>query len=60
MQPIAAYYVFIANEEARNAEFRHRRYASVPPKRSSRSRVAAALSAVVRPVRRQHAGSAAA
>jgi hypothetical protein len=59
MQPIAAYYVFVANEEARNAEFRHRRYASVPPKRSGRSRVATALNAVVRPVRRHHAGAAA-
>jgi len=58
MQPIAAYYVFVANEEARNAEFRQHRYASVPPKRSGRSRVAAALSSVVRPVRRQHAGAA--
>ena len=58
MQSIAAYYVFIANEEARNAEFRHR-YASVPPKRSSRSRLSAALSAVVRPVRRESAGAAA-
>jgi hypothetical protein len=59
MQPIAAYYVFIANEEARNAEFRHR-YRSVPPKRSGRSRVAAALSAVVRPVRRSASAAAAA
>jgi hypothetical protein len=58
MQPIAAYYVFVANEEARNAQLRHR-YVSAPPKRSSRSRVAAALSAVVRPVRRQSAAAAA-
>jgi cell division protein FtsN len=57
MQPIAAYYYFIANEEARNAEFRHR-HASVPPKPSGRSRVAKALSALAHPVRRS-AGAAA-
>ena len=51
MQSIAAYYVFVANDEARNAQFRHR-HASVPPKTSGRSRVAAALGALVHPVRR--------
>jgi hypothetical protein len=56
MQSIAAYYVFIANEEARNAQFRHR-YTSVPPKASRRSRVAAALSALVHPVRRSTAAA---
>jgi hypothetical protein len=57
MQSIAAYYVFVANEEARNAQFRHR-HASAAPKKSGRSRVAAALSALVHPARRS-AGAAA-
>ena len=57
MQSIAAYYVFVANEEARNAEFRHR-HASVPPKTSGRSRVAAALGALVHPVRRSSTAAA--
>jgi hypothetical protein len=51
MQPIAAYYVFVANEEARNAQFRHR-HTSAPPKASGRSRIAAALGALVHPIRR--------
>lgn len=56
MQSIAAYYVFVANEEARNAQFR--RHASVPPKTSGRSRVAAALGALVHPIRRSSAAAA--
>jgi len=57
MQSIAAYYVFVANEEARNAEFRHR-HASVPPKASGRSRVAAALATLVHPIRRSASAAA--
>ncbi|HEY7968999.1 MAG TPA: hypothetical protein VID95_03330 [Candidatus Limnocylindrales bacterium] len=56
MQPIAAYYFFIATEEARNAEFRHR-YVSVPPKPAGRSRVAAALAALRHPARRSAAAA---
>jgi hypothetical protein len=49
MQPIAAYYVFVANEEARNAS--RRPYRAAPPKRAGRSRVGAALAALIRPIR---------
>jgi hypothetical protein len=51
MQPLAAYYVFVANEEARNASTR-RPYRSAPPKHTGRSRVSAAVAALVRPIRR--------
>jgi hypothetical protein len=49
MQPLAAYYVFVANEEARNAS--RRPYRAVPPKKTGRSRFGAAVSALVRPIR---------
>ncbi len=49
MQPLAAYYVFVANEEARNAS--RRPYRAVPTKKTGRSRVGSALSALVRPIR---------
>jgi hypothetical protein len=51
MQPLAAYYVFVANEEARNASTR-RPYRSAPPKHTGRFRVSAAVAALVRPIRR--------
>ncbi len=57
MQPLAAYYVFLANDEARQADAR-RPYRSVPPTRSGRSRVGAAVAALVRPVRRSAASPA--
>jgi len=50
MQPLAAYYVFVANEEARNASTRP--YRSAPPKHAGRSRFGAAVAALVRPIRR--------
>jgi hypothetical protein len=56
MQSIAAYYVFVATEEAHNAELRHR-HASVPPTKSGRSRIAAALTALAHPVRRSAAAA---
>jgi hypothetical protein len=49
MQPIAAYFVFVANEEARNAS--RQPYRSAPPKGAGRSRVGAAFAALVRPIR---------
>ena len=57
MQPLAAYFVFVANEEARNASTR-RPYRSAPPKRSGPSRVGAAVAALVRPIRRTAANPA--
>ena len=50
MQPIAAYYVFIANERAREASARHQ-YRSAPPKPRTARRFGAALGALVRPLR---------
>jgi hypothetical protein len=51
MQPMAAYYLFVINEEAREAS-RRPKYRSVPPKRSSSSRVRTGLATIFRPVRR--------
>ena len=55
MQPIAAYYVFVANERARESSARHQ-YRSAPPKRTARRSFGSVLGALVRPLR----GSAAA
>jgi hypothetical protein len=51
MQPLAAYYLFIANEEARAASTR-RPYRSIPLKRSARVRLGSALQTLLRPARR--------
>jgi hypothetical protein len=56
MQSLAGYFVFLAIEDSRNAQNRHR-YASASPKKSGRLRVAAALSALARPVRRAAAAA---
>ena len=50
MQPIAAYFVFLANERAREATSRPQ-YRSVPPKRAARRGLGSALGAIVRPLR---------
>jgi hypothetical protein len=50
MQSIAAYYLVVANEEARKASAR-RPYQHVPPKKSGRSRLSSALSSLARPFR---------
>ncbi len=55
MQPLAAYYVFLANEEARQADARPH-YRTQTPRRSTRSRFSAAVATLARPVRRS-AGS---
>lgn len=58
MQSIAAYYLIVANDLARDESARARRYDSIVPKRSILGRVADALTYLVRPARR--AGSSAA
>jgi hypothetical protein len=50
MQPIAAYYVFVANESARQSSARHQ-YRSIPPKRTPRRAFVSVLGAIVRPLR---------
>jgi len=55
MQPIAAYYVYVATERARESNARHQ-YRSTPPKRTPRRAFGSVLGAIVRPLR----GSAAA
>jgi hypothetical protein len=56
MNAIAAYYVVIANEEARKASAAPRYH--VAPRTASRSRIGSIVAALARPVRRT-AGSAA-
>jgi len=50
MQPIAAYYVFVANESARQSSARHQ-YRSIPPKRTPRRAFGSVLGAIIRPLR---------
>jgi hypothetical protein len=51
MQPLAAYYLFVINEEARGAS-RRQTYRSVPPKRAAGTRVRSGLATIFAPVRR--------
>ena len=51
MQPLAAYYLFVINEDARGVS-RRPDYRSIPPKRSASTRVRTGLATVFRPVRR--------
>ncbi len=51
MQPIAAYYVYVATEHAREASARERRYRTAAAQRTTRRRFGAALGALVRPLR---------
>ena len=51
MQPMAAYYLFKINEEARQAS-RRPSYRSVPPKRPTSTRVRSGLATIFRPIRR--------
>ena len=51
MQPLAAYYLFVLNEDARQAS-RRPKYRSVPPNRSASTRVRTGLATIFRPVRR--------
>ncbi|HEV7809157.1 MAG TPA: hypothetical protein VGO64_01050 [Candidatus Limnocylindrales bacterium] len=50
MQPLAAYYVVVATETARNAQ--EHRYQSAPPSHARRTRLAAAVASFLRPARR--------
>ena len=56
MQPLAAYYVVVANETARKAQA-HPRYQSAPPAHARRTRFAAAVASFVRPARRAFASA---
>jgi hypothetical protein len=51
MQPLAAYYLFVINEDARGVS-RRPNYRSIPPKRSASTRVRTGLATIFRPVRR--------
>jgi hypothetical protein len=57
MQPLAAYYVMVATEEARKASAEPR-YQFAPPARKTRSRIASIVTALARPVRRTSASAA--
>ncbi len=49
MQPIAAYYLMIATDLARESEMRSTRYVSPVPRRTLRDRLTAGLAILVRP-----------
>ena len=57
MQPLAAYYVMVATEEARKASVEPR-YQVAPPATKTHSRITSIVAALARPVRRTSASAA--
>jgi len=51
MQPLAAYYLFIVNDKAREGS-RRPTHRPVPPKRTASTRVRTGLATIFRPIRR--------